>query len=471
VSNLQSQSGTEADKRTLTGNVEVLRNSSGSIWTRLKQQGRRLLDRLPGGRLARHVAILSSTTVLSQVIAFAASPILTRLYSPSDFGLLGVYASILAFLAVVISLRYEYAIPLPKRDEDAAAVVLLALATIPVLAALLGIAVWGFGDQLIHWTNAPRLSPYLWLLPVSAIPIGVYQVLNFWAVRKKAFSRIASTRLTQSIGSAGTQIALYPLGALGLLLGHLLGSAAGISTFATMAARQDGHTFRSVTFRDLGRMALKYRRFPQVSCCSGLISAIAFQFPVLLLAAAYGPVVVGQFILVQRIIGWPMGVLGRGVAQVYISECASVARNTPDSLRALYLSTSKQLAIAAFFPMVFMVVLGPFLLPFVFGEKWADAGRYTQLLAPMAAVQLVFFPLANTLNVLERQTWYLLSDIFRATLVVASIKIPAYLGWTPFAAIGSYAGGLLAGYAILWGAQLYAIDLYASIARREIEVP
>ena len=471
MSNLPSQSGVEAEELTLTGQSEVLRNDSGSLWTLLKERGGKLLDRLPGGRFTRNVAMLSSTSLISQVIAFAAAPILTRLYSPSDFGLLGIYASILAFLAVVISLRYEYAIPLPKRDQDAAAIVLLALAIIPVLVALIGIAVWVFGEQLVLWTNAPRLSSCLWLLPVSAIPIGVYQVLNFWAVRKQAFGQIARTRLTQSVGSVGTQIALYPVGSLGLLLGHLIGSAAGISTFASMAARHDWHTFRSLTLSDLRRVAKKYQRFPQVSCCSGLVSAIAFQFPVLLLAASYGPIVTGQFILVQRIIGWPMAILGRGVAQVYVSECASTARNSPESLRRLYLRTSKHLAFAAFFPMVFMEALGSSLLPFVFGEKWADAGRYTQLLAPMAAVQLIFFPLANTLNVLERQTWYLLSDIFRATLVVASIKIPASLGWPPVAAIASYSGSLLTGYAILWGAQLYAVDLYASTTHRDPEVP
>ena len=108
-------------------------------------------------------------------------------------------------------------------------------------------------------------------------------------------------------------------------------------------------------------------------------------------------------------------------------------------------------------------------MPFVFGEKWADVGRYTQLLAPMAAVQLVFSPVGSTLNVLEKQTWHLGSDIFRSGLVVASIGIPAYLGWTPVAVIASYAGSLLAGYAILWITQLYAIDLHVNRANGKID--
>lgn len=443
--------------------------AADSVWTRLKNRGQQILHRLPGGRFTRHVAILMTTSVASQAIGLAAAPILTRLYSPGDFGLLGVYASLLAFLAVVISLRYEYAIPLPKRNEDAAALVLLALAMIPVSAALSGLAVWFFQEQIILWAGVPELAPYLWILPVSVLPVGIYQILNFWGLRKQSFGAIARTRLTQSVGCAGTQIALFPFGPIGLLLGHLFGRAAGIGTFATMAVRQDGHTFRGVNLRDLVRVAARYRRFPQVSCFSGLLSTSAFQLPLLLLATAYGPIVAGQFALVQRVIGWPMAILGRGVAQVYVAECASMARTSPKSLRQLYLDSSRKLALAAVLPMAFLVVFGPWLMPFVFGEKWADAGRYTQLLAPMAAVQLVFSPVGSTLNVLEKQTWHLGSDVFRSGLVVASIGIPAYLGWTPVAVIASYAGSLLAGYAILWITQLYAIDLHVNRANGKID--
>ena len=59
----------------------------------------RILDRwLPRGGFARSVSILAGGTAMAQALAIAASPILTRLYKPSDFGALQVFISLMASL-------------------------------------------------------------------------------------------------------------------------------------------------------------------------------------------------------------------------------------------------------------------------------------------------------------------------------------------------------------------------------------
>jgi O-antigen/teichoic acid export membrane protein len=68
---------------------------------------------LPKSRFARNVAVVSAGSAVGQGLLIVSAPVLTRLYTPADFGVLAVYVSILSILAVAATLRYEMAITLP----------------------------------------------------------------------------------------------------------------------------------------------------------------------------------------------------------------------------------------------------------------------------------------------------------------------------------------------------------------------
>jgi O-antigen/teichoic acid export membrane protein len=363
----------------------------------------------------------------------------------------------LAILSVIPALRYELAIPLPEKSEDAAAIAVLSLAIIPVTTVAIGLAVWVLRARIISWTNVPALGPYLWLLPVGMALVGVYAVLNYWAVRKKAFTRIARTKLSQGVGAVVTQVALFPLGAIGLLLGQMMGSAAGSLTLVSLAGREDRHAFRAATRNLIARMAIRYRRFPQVSCISGLVDSAGQHVPMLLLASFYGPVVAGQFLLVQRVVGWPTSILGQAVAQVYFGEGAAARHASVTELPRMFLRASKRLAMLALLPMLVLLVAGRWLFPFIFGSGWAPAGYFAQALAPMVAAQFVVSPLSQTLTLLECQTWRLAWDLFRLLLVAASLGFAVCSDWSPLWAVSAYSMAVFFAYLVLWVVLMKAI--------------
>jgi O-antigen/teichoic acid export membrane protein len=80
----------------------------------------RLLRILPKGRFARSVAVVTAGSALGQGLVVASAPLLTRLYTPVDFGVLAVYGSIVSLVAVAASLRYELAIALSRHDKAVA---------------------------------------------------------------------------------------------------------------------------------------------------------------------------------------------------------------------------------------------------------------------------------------------------------------------------------------------------------------
>lgn len=406
-----------------------------------------------------NVVLLGGSTALSQGVVMLAAPILTRLYTPADYGVFSVYTSIFSTLTVVASLSYELAIPLPKDDETAANMFVLSLLILPMMSFLTGLGVFLLGRQVVHWTNTPDLKPYLWLLPLNLLGAGGYKVFNYWAVRRKVFDRIAQTSLAQSLGKVLTQmgLGLLKLGPVGLVLGSIVGQVSGSGTLASLVYRQDREALGRVNVAGVRRAAWRYRRFPLLSSGSRLVNNAGLYLPNLMLAAFYGPQVVGWLGLGRRVIRLPMILVGRSVAQVYIGEASRLAQDKPGELHRLFLKTAQRLLLVGGIPIALLGLSGPWLFALVLGEAWREAGAYVQLLAVMFMAEFVVVPVSSTLVLLERQELQLVWDVGRLLLVVGTLWLANTLGWSSVQAVGAYGGSTLIAYLGLFGLSNYAL--------------
>ena len=73
----------------------------------------------PKSEFSQNVLTLMTGTTLAQAIPIIISPILTRIYTPEDFGLLALFLSITNIIGSVANGRYELAIMLPKKNDNA----------------------------------------------------------------------------------------------------------------------------------------------------------------------------------------------------------------------------------------------------------------------------------------------------------------------------------------------------------------
>jgi len=423
---------------------------------------------LPRGRFARSVALLAGGTALGQAITVLVSPILTRLYTPEDFGVFGVYASILGIVTVVASLRYEYALPLPEDDETAANILVLCFILLFGMTTLSWLVIHGLGNQIVTWANVPGLKPYLWLIPLGMLGAGTYQILNYWAVRKRDFPRIARTRLSRGVARAALQVGVgfVNSGPLGLLLGQFAGETAGSTSLGLAAWRKDRAPFKAVSLQEIRRAGARYKRFPLFSSWADLLDALGLQVPQLLFAAFYGAEVAGWFALGQRAIAVPLNIVVDSVAQVYFGEAARLPRDDPKAMKRLFLKLTGRLALIGGIPVAVICALAPWFFAIVFGPGWGTAGRYVQILGPMFAVRFAIVPLSHTLNVLERQDLYLIWDGTRFVLVVGALLVGRLLAFSHIAAIGVYSLSMLTAYLLLWGLAWHALKSRSKVLKR-----
>lgn len=388
----------------------------------------------------RRLALLSGGTALGQGLLVVGSPLLTRLYSPADFGVLAIFSSLSAILGMVMALRYEFAIPLCDDDAEAADMVGLSAVVTILLTLLLAVAVWGLAPWFALVVDAPSLEPLLWLLPPVMLICGLTLPLNFWSVRQGTFRINSASQLAQSGGQVGSQLALGAagLGSPGLICGYCLGYLSRLGCLMWVLPRHDRALLLQPRPAGMLRLARLHWRYPVFTTASSLLNSAAQLLPTIILAALYGPVTAGLFGLGQRVVGLPVRVIATSASQVFLAELPRCG--APEAYH-LFVRTSLYFLILGLVGMTPLMLAGPEIFAFVFGEAWHEAGRIMQILAPLYLARFVVMPVSQALNVFRRQHLHLIWAAANGIVLVASFIAGWQLRLDPLETIALYSVG------------------------------
>jgi O-antigen/teichoic acid export membrane protein len=242
---------------------------------------------------------------------------------------------------------------------------------------------------------------------------------------------------------------------LGLFIGHIAQEAAGITSLLSSLIKTKPTFFKSFSWSEIKQVAIRYKRFPLVQSWSQLLLASGAQLPILLLGIFYNAEVVGVFGLAKSMIHLPMDLIGKAVSQVYYAEISRFGRNNPDKIYNLSVSLIKKLFFFGLIPVAFLMIFGPWIFGFVFGEEWYDAGVYARFLSIYVLMAFISAPIASVFNVYERMDLQLTLNIVRVVFVAAIFTICHFLHLSAKQAIIIFSIGMV----------FYFIYLTSSILR------
>lgn len=402
---------------------------------------------LPAGGFARGVVTLSGATAISQLVTVAALPVLTRLYDPHAFGVAGAYAGMIGLVVVVATFRYELAIPLPRSDRGGLHVAAISLFALLFIAIVAGLAAPFVFSQWVGEETGLSSSAFAALVVVGTLTAGAYAIANYWAVRKSRFGVIARTRIQQGVAGAGTQLALgfAGFGALGLILGQIIGQCAGLVRLAANMAADNRRTGARIHRHGLAWAASRYRRFPLYDSWAGLLNVAGAQAPVLLFAALFSPVLAGYYALSVRLLSAPLSLVGKAVSQVLLPRIVEAGRR--GEAAQLVLRLINILAWLSFVPFTIVALTAQDLVPKVFGSEWAPAAMVVSWTAIWAAFQFVTSPLSVVMIGLEALRLHTLVQFILFALRVSAILAGAVMESQAAAVIG-FALASVAGYVV-----------------------
>lgn len=376
-------------------------------------------------RSFKNVFSLTAATVGAQLIFVVASPLLTRIYTPAEFGLLAVFSSMLGVLTVISSARYEMAIPLCKTVRSAVGVLSISLRINLLFSLAVLLLLVLFREKWLNIPGANELGMYLFLLPLALFFLGTYRALTYWAIRQKAFGRIARTKVDQSLSNVTVQLALgyASFGAIGLIIGVLSGQLFGIRRL--MSDLNFSYLFHRNNKSKAHRLLLvkKYSRFPKYDVSSALINALSTELPQLLFGILFTPAVAGYYLLAQRVLASPLNLVSQSITQVLYGDISSSIR-TGQVFNVLS-KVMGTLVVLVSVPCGVVFIFGDVIFSSIFGPDWSQAGYFASILIIGISAQFVYSPASSILVATNGQHINLIVNI--VLLLVRGGAL--YYGW------------------------------------------
>lgn len=359
----------------------------------------------------RNVIKLGGGNVAAQVISLVAVPVITRIYSPDAFGAFSFVQSLVLVLYPVSTLRLNSAILLPEDEQTAEGLLLASLLSVIVSAFLL-MPLLMIGLYKMAGLDAAT-ETVLWYLVAGVLVHGAVQCYEFWLLRHKRYSPMAWGAVAESVADRLTVIGmglLHQAGAVWLVLGRVVGAIAHLAVLVRQNDRVGATPgFVRSHLRRLPGIVRRYKNFPLYSTWAFLLANGARELPTVVLAALFNPAVAGLYSLGVRVLGFPILMVGDAVAKVFFRYATSVATD-PDRLQEATRQLVRYLMYLILPPMLALILFGPQLFQFVFGEQWIDAGVFARILAMSFLVAFLYRVLSIFFDMFENQAQRLLFD-------------------------------------------------------------
>jgi O-antigen/teichoic acid export membrane protein len=428
---------------------------------------------------ARHAFALGSGNALAQLIVVGFSPLIAYLYSPAAFGLFAAYLAMQHMLVALATGQYEAALMLPRRNRQAACLLLFVLLLCPGIALGAGLLLVLIGDEVAALMGVPRLAVWLWVLPVSIVMAGWYQALRFWAMRREAFADVAHNAVTRA--SVGTALACL-LGVWspfpgapesGLILSQILADGFGNLLLVYRIRDRDQAVFAWPGWRRLLAAGRRWRALALSLTSAQGIAKCYSNLPVLAVAGLFGPAAAGYYALAERFAVLPAQLVANAVGDVY-RQRATVEYHRHGRFDGLMRRTLAATLMIALVPFALGILLAPSLFAWVFGEVWREAGSLAQILMVGSFVAFVITPVDKADVICQRTRYILLWHAARLGLKLGAVGLTALVGlalttllWLiVLVRVGLYGVDLVYCYWLAKGGHIAARPIAASLPRR-----
>lgn len=369
--------------------------------------------------ILRNLIVLLSGSSVAQAIGLLASPFLSRIYSPEDFGVLGAVMSIVGVSSVATTLQYEKALVLEGDNSKAHALqklcwMLLLITTVLMAAAvlLLPISILSIDSEKSRATRA------LWVIAIFFLT-GVFNLYSLKCNREKFYNTIAVASVSRRLSLVLIQLVFGLLvgHAFGLLLGNVVGLIVAILVLQFPIRKTAGSEKLSASVRGV---ALKYRHFPIYSLPQRVINSISAQLPVFVFGVYFSVEIVGAFWFAFRLLQLPATMVTQSVSSVFFRDAVDISDDMPN-LKKLYLKFTSGLVLLILTPTLAVIIWGREMFVFIFGAQWGLAGDFSQGAMIWVAFTFINAPAMVLFTVFGKLKFNLCFDILLVTCRLAAL--------------------------------------------------
>ena len=335
---------------------------------------------------------ISSLNLIAQILPFTFLPVLTRLYSVQDFGLLAVYMSLVLVLTAVSTFRLEYCL-----YEDNSDIAKSRVATIVLFVCSLSVLIIGAYDLL----NDVHLIYYSIAIVSYLQAICNVEICSLTVTGQ--LKKIGYANIVRTATLVGFQTGFYYITDIqdhGLVYGFL-GSTVCYYLYLNRGYLYQPNISETTAFLS------KYSHIVKYSFPGGMLNIFAGNVPQLILPLYFTMTDLGFYSLAQRILGAPAALIGTAIGQIYSNDAIKEYKDKKN-IRTTFIRFLKYLLAIGMLLFVVLALIIEDVVRMFLDPKWSELARYTVVLMPYFFVNFVVSALCTTDMIIKKNYLYLL---------------------------------------------------------------
>ncbi|WP_151948821.1 lipopolysaccharide biosynthesis protein [Aliarcobacter butzleri] len=376
-----------------------------------------------------NIITLMTGTAIAQAIPIAISPILTRIYTPEDFGVFALFIAISAILGSVANARYESAIILPRKDEDAINIFALGFIVTCIVSFVCFFIIVVFNNYFTSLFENKEIGFWLYFVPIAIFFSGLFNILNYFNNRKKNYKDLRNATIIKSIILAIIQllVGLFKPGASGLISGQIISNMFSNLKLLNNILKNK-KIISSISKVKIIALAKKYKDFPKHATLSSLFDNLTLQLSSIMIPKMFSFIMSGYFFLASKIVNMPATLISNSISQVYLQKISENKNKNIKSFDILK-NTLKKLFLIALPITIIGFFCSPYIFPILFGKEWVISGEIAQYLFLIFLIRFCVSPLSSSfitsMELKKLALWQYLYFISSSTLflIVLHLKL------------------------------------------------
>lgn len=362
---------------------------------------------------------LFSGTILSQIFPILITPILTRIYTPAEFGIYSFFMAIIMVLSNITNLRLEIPIIIPKTLIKSNDYFKLSFYINILFSIISFLIILLFGDLIVKSLDVDINFYYMLLIPFLTFIIGVNKSLYYYINRQDKYNKLS---LTPVIRSSITNISnlVFSFSAYGLLIAQFFGR---ITTLIFLIINEKLNF--NFNFKTLKNDLKVNRVYITTDTPAALISSLNSNGIGIFATPIFGSLIGGSFALVNKFIGAPVDLISTSFLDVFKKE-ANEEYQAKGHSKVTFKKVTKGMISLTIIPFILFFLYSEEVFVIFFGDKWLQAGFYAKILIPMIFLKMLSRPLSFMFYIVNKQHFNLIGQLINFLFLITSVIVGFY---------------------------------------------
>lgn len=395
---------------------------------------------LSEGSFGHNLAITFSGNVLAQMIGFAFTPFIARIYGPEAYGVFALFIAVVNNISPLSTLQFPSGYVAAENNKEFVRLLQITLLVLFIGTIFVFGCIYIFKHELMSTFNLAEISAYLIWIPIYYFLMGVDNILLGWNIRLKEFKRGAVAKIFSASLSKGVAI-LYGVlaepAALGIIIGNLLSYPfESFVKFGPTIKRETARVFKDYNWLELKSTFLKYKTYPTYLTTGTVVSNLSNQLPIYFLSIWFDQGIVGLFALANSMVNLPLSLIINSSTTVFLQKAAETIQNSGEKLKSLVVSLYQKLLLLSFVPLVLLALTSEWLFKLIFGAEWEQSGVFASILCMGAIFTVPGTPLSVLFRLMNKERIVFMTNIFFVGIKFFGLWIGLYYGSIKFSVIG-----------------------------------